>query len=359
MNMPHIWLRAETKPNEARTPLTPEGARSLLDKGFAVTVEVDRDRVFPIDHYRAAGCDTADGGSWIDAPSDAFILGLKELADEDFELQHRHIHFAHVFKGQSGANNMLGRFTAGGGRLYDLEYLVDEAGRRIAAFGYWAGYCGAALGVLAFANKAAGAARPLAALDSYAGKDELLDSVRTSLAKSDAQPRILVIGARGRSGTGAVELGQTLGLEVIEWDLQETQKGGPFAEINSVDVFVNCVFVASDLPPFVTTDSLSAPGRDLSVITDVSCDPYGDYNPLPIYRQITTFDDPTLRIKVGEPPLHLIAIDHLPSLLPRESSEDYGGQLLPFLATLDRPDEGVWGRANAVYLDKTRALIEP
>ncbi len=356
MSNTHIWLRAETKPNEERTPLTPDGARMLLDKGFRVTVETDKDRIFPLADYEAAGCETADGGAWIDAPRNAFILGLKELAEEDFDLEHRHIHFAHVFKGQSGADEMLGRFIAGGGSLYDLEYLVLENGRRIAAFGYWAGYCGAALGVLAFANTAAGAALPLKALDSYPSKDELLDHVRIALAKSDANPVLMVIGAKGRSGRGAVELGHTLGLDVIEWDMAETKKGGPFSEINAVDVFVNCVFVAGDLPPFVTIDSLSAPDRRLSVIADVSCDPYGDYNPLPIYKSITTFDKPTLSIRAGEAPLDLIAIDHLPSLLPRESSEDYGEQLLPFLATLDAPDEGVWSRANAIFLEKTERL---
>ncbi len=356
MSTTHIWLRAETKPNEERTPLTPDGARALLNKGFRVTVEIDRDRIFPIDEYQATGCEVVEGGAWIDAPSDAFILGLKELAEEDFELEHRHIHFAHVFKGQSGASEMIGRFIAGGGSLYDLEYLVLENGRRIAAFGYWAGYCGAALGVLAHANKAAGAARPLTALESFSSKDALLERVRVAMAKTDAKPTVMVIGARGRSGTGAVEFARSLGLETVEWDMDETRKGGPFAEINDADVFVNCVFVASDLPPFVTIESLSRPGRRLSVISDVSCDPYGDYNPLPIYDRITTFDYPSISIKAGDSPLDLIAIDHLPSLLPKESSEDYGGQLLPFLATLDKPEEGVWGRAHAIFMEKTERL---
>ncbi len=37
-----------------------------------------------------------------------------------------------------------------------------------------------------------------------------------------------------------------------------------------------------------------------------------------------------------DPPLDVMAIDNLPSLLPVESSEDYAGQLLPALLTLDR-----------------------
>ena len=39
---------------------------------------------------------------------------------------------------------------------HDLEYLVDGEQRRVAAFGYWAGYAGAALGLLATALVAFG-----------------------------------------------------------------------------------------------------------------------------------------------------------------------------------------------------------
>ena len=42
---------------------------------------------------------------------------------------------------------MLGRFVRGGGQLFDIEFLVDENGRRVAAFGYWAGFAGAAVAV--------------------------------------------------------------------------------------------------------------------------------------------------------------------------------------------------------------------
>ena len=51
----------------------------------------------------------------------------------------------------------------------------------------------------------------------------------------------------------------------------------------------------------------------------------------------------------ADPPLDVMAIDNLPSLLPRESAEDYAAQLLPTLLTLDDLDEGVWQRAQAEY----------
>ena len=58
--------------------------------------------------------------------------------------------FGHAFKGQHSGKTLLQRFQAGGGTLYDLEYLTDSTGRRVAAFGYWAGYAGAAVSVIAW-----------------------------------------------------------------------------------------------------------------------------------------------------------------------------------------------------------------
>jgi alanine dehydrogenase len=166
----------------------------------------------------------------------------------------------------------------------------------------------------------------------------------------------MVMGARGRGGTGAADLAKRVGLETIEWDIEETRSGGPFAEITQADIFVNCVLVSSDLPPFITTEMLSGENRRLGVIVDVSCDPYGPHNPLPIYDSCTSFEEPAIEIVGGSNPLHLIAIDNLPSLLPMESSEDFGEQLVPYLAMLDDPDHGAWRRAYDIFIDQTRTL---
>lgn len=110
------------------------------------------------------------------------------------------------------------------------------------------------------------------------------------------------------------------------------------------------------MPPFLTKESLSAPDRKLSVIADVSCDPTSPHNPLPIYDQCTTFAEPCLEIEGAGSPLHMIAIDHLPSLLPKESSEDYASQLLPHLRTLDNSSGNVWVRAGDLFLQNTETL---
>jgi saccharopine dehydrogenase (NAD+, L-lysine-forming) len=365
MQKAHIWLRAETKPHEQRTALSPKGAKALIEAGFKVTVECSSQNIFNQELYRQIDAELVAEGSWVDAPKEAIILGLKELPEDEFPLIHQHIYFAHAYKEQAGWQTLLSRFTRGGGELFDLEYLVDEQQRRIAAFGYWAGFSGAALSVLAWANQQLSIDPPLADISSYQDKQQLLVDLEQALnmvevhshsdRKPKTKPTILVIGAKGRSGKGAVDLAKALSLDVLEWDLAETKKGGPFVEITQADIFINCVLINQDLPPFITSELLSKPDRKLSVIVDVSCDPYGSYNPLPIYQQCTTFKTPCLRIDHTQV-LDLIAIDHLPSLLPKESSEDYGEQLLTHLLTLDDKSQGVWPNALALFKSKTNTI---
>ena len=159
----------------------------------------------------------------------------------------------------------------------------------------------------------------------------------------------VVIGALGRCGSGAVKLCDQLGLEVSKWDMAETASGGPFPEIQQHTIFVNCILASPSCPRFVTADDIKVADRRLSVITDVSCDPESVYNPIPIYNKCTKFDDPTVRVLEGEPPLDVIAIDHLPSMLPKESSEDYSSQLTEALLELNEPEKDIWGRALDDY----------
>ncbi|NQY11482.1 MAG: saccharopine dehydrogenase [Flavobacteriales bacterium] len=354
-NKPHVWLRAETKPMERRVALTPECAKQMVDAGYKVTVEDSSQGAIPISAYANTGCDIKEAHSWKDADKDVIVFGLKELEEESWPLIHRHIHFAHVYKEQEGWKSQLDRFVKGQGELYDLEYLVHENGRRVAAFGFWAGFVGAAVAIKAWGRKQQKLSPVLAELGAFNSKQEMIADVLASIP-ADAKPKVMIMGAKGRSGQGAVEMAESIGAELVKWDMEETAKGGPFKEILEADVFVNCVFVQAMLPPFLTKEMLLEGGRKLSVISDVSCDPFSDFNPLPIYDQITDFANPVLRLVNGENPLDLIAIDHLPSMLPVESSEDFCNQLLPHLLQLDNLNEGVWQRANKIFKEKTEQL---
>ncbi len=344
--MTHLWVRAEQRPHEERVGLTPDGAAALIAAGIDVTVEESTPRAIPIDGYRAAGCRIAPENSWPDAPRDAIIFGLKELPEDGTPLPHRHIMFGHAYKGQPAGQRLLARFAQGGGTLYDLEYLVDEAGRRVAAFGYWAGYAGAAVALGCWQAQQRGTiAGPVGVYNSSAA---LRDDLAARLAATgDKRPRALVIGALGRVGTGAADLCAAMGVPVTKWDMAETAHGGPFPEVLEHEIFLNCILARPGTPVFVPASALTAP-RALSVIGDIACDPDSDFSPIKVYDRTTTWDAPALRV-ADDPVLDVTAIDNLPSMLPVESSEDYAAQLLPSLLTLDRLDQGVWGRAKATF----------
>lgn len=341
----HLWLRAEQREHEERTALMPEGLHKLRAAGFRVTVEESRQRAVPISEYRAAGAEVAGEGTWPEAPRNALILGLKELPEDGTPLVHRHIFFGHAFKGQPAAAALLARFRKGGGELLDLEYLVDESGRRIAAFGYWAGFVGAALSLRAWAaqQRDGDLLGPVARASS---RGELV-AVTQGALEGLARPRVLIIGARGRVGTGAADLCAAMGAPVTAWDMAETAHGGPFPEVLAHEVFLNCILARPGCPVFVPADATSA-ARRLTVIGDIACDPGSDYSPVRVYDRVTTWDEPCLRV-ASAPPLDVMAIDNLPALLPVESSEDFAQQLLPALLSLTSDESGVWTRARAEF----------
>jgi saccharopine dehydrogenase (NAD+, L-lysine-forming) len=250
---------------------------------------------------RSIGCPLLPEGSWTEAPADHIILGLKELPEDTFPLKHTHVQFAHCYKNQGGWADVLSRFPAGNGTLYDLEFLQDEKGRRVAAFGYHAGFAGAALAVEAWAHQQVNPDAEFPAVSPYPNEGALISHIKEVIAKTGKQPRVLVIGALGRCGSGAVDLCVKAGISeenILRWDMAETAKGGPFDEIVESDIFVNCIYLSSPIPPFINAKSLESPKRKLSVVCDVSCDTTNPHNPIPIYSINTTFDKPTVPVPV-------------------------------------------------------------
>ncbi|MDX8354544.1 saccharopine dehydrogenase [Cognatiyoonia sp. IB215182] len=344
--MVHLWVRSEARAHEERVGLTSQGAAKLIGAGFRVTVEESAQRILPVADYAGAGCEIAPEFSWVDAPDDAIIFGLKELPEDGTPLRHRHIMFGHAYKGQPAGQILLGRFKAGGGTLLDLEYLTDADGRRVAAFGYWAGYAGAAVSLMCWVSQQQGGIA--GAVRAYPSANHMLAELQQSLVNLGTQrPTALIIGALGRVGTGAADLCQAMGVATRKWDMEETAHGGPFPEVLAHDIFLNCILARPGTPVFVPASAKVA-ARDLSVIGDIACDPDSDFSPIKVYDRTTTWEAPALRVH-ERPVLDVTAIDNLPSMLPAESSEDFAEQLLPHLLTLNAPDQGVWGRAKACF----------
>jgi saccharopine dehydrogenase (NAD+, L-lysine-forming) len=100
------------------------------------------------------------------------------------------------------------------------------------------------------------------------------------------------------------------------------------------------------------------------VLADVTCDVTGPTNMLPVNTEITTWQEPVRRLHDGNPahgtaPLDVIAIDNLPSLLPREAGEGFSADLAPHLLGLaeEGGPTGPWRAADRAF-DEALSRLE-
>jgi saccharopine dehydrogenase (NAD+, L-lysine forming) len=178
----------------------------------------------------SVGAEIVPFGSWRSAPPDAYILGLEELPENDTSpLCHTHIMFAHSYKNQAGWETVLSRWSRGGGTLLDLEFLTDADGRRVATFSYYAGFAGAALALQVWGwrrcTKGDGVDFP--GVKPFPNEGALLDAVREQIeaaVKGGIWPEIMVTGALGRAGSGAIDAARKIGFpdeHIQKWDIAE------------------------------------------------------------------------------------------------------------------------------------------
>mmetsp|Transcript_8451 Transcript_8451/g.15444 ORF Transcript_8451/g.15444 Transcript_8451/m.15444 type:complete len:389 (-) Transcript_8451:979-2145(-) len=373
-----IWLRHETKAKEQRVTLTPAGCAKLIEKGYSVTVEKSPTRIIPDAEYeKVDGVVMAETNAWRGLPHDdkLLIVGLKELGTPeehegilsaaDGSVVNRHTYFAHVYKGQDGWEQVLEAYKKGNDRglLYDYEYLWNQNKHNVgAAMSPFAGFVGSAQGIRAWCWQMLHEGDSALPQITPSTKAKIVEDLKGQLKEvaekypDQSPPKVMVMGALGRCGTGARECAHSCGLETIDWDMEETKAGGPFPQILDADIFVNCILLQGKMPPFLTKEMIDGANgsRKLRVISDVSCDPTSEFNPIPVYDHITSWEKPTLRVRDGPVPLDVISVDNLPSVLAEEASYAFGDVLLPLL--LEYPESSCWEDSAKIYRENIEKL---
>jgi saccharopine dehydrogenase (NAD+, L-lysine forming) len=96
-----------------------------------------------------------------------------------------------------------------------------------------------ALQVWAWQKHSGGNGSDYVAVKPYPNEPALLEEVKGQIKAAvelngGKYPRVIVIGALGRCGSGAVDAAIKAGVpdeNVLKWDMAETASGGPFPEI--------------------------------------------------------------------------------------------------------------------------------
>lgn len=134
-----VGIRREDKNKwEARVPITPEDARTLLEKhGLEIVIQPSPIRVFEDETYASAGVRVQE-----DLGECPVVLAVKEIPAALLQEGRCYVYFSHTIKGQPYNMDMLRRLMELKCHLIDYETVTDEMGRRLIFFGRHAGLAG-------------------------------------------------------------------------------------------------------------------------------------------------------------------------------------------------------------------------
>jgi saccharopine dehydrogenase (NAD+, L-lysine forming) len=359
-----IGILRETKnPADRRVPLTPTQIIALqeLYPQIAFYIQPSNTRCYSNEEYDYLKIPLREDLSNCDV-----LMGIREVDKHNIIPKKAYMFFAHVGKGQFPNRELLRELMANYIRLIDYEYLKTENGQRVVAFGRWAGIIGAynalrARGIRTnrFNLKPAHECKDL---------EEVWDGL--SLIQLQAGLKILITG-EGRVAHGAIETFERCNLVQInvedylykEFDVPVICQIGPkdytrhstgqpfifkhfvkhpeeyestFLPFTKVtDILVTGHYWDPKSPVFFTKDSMKKRDFRISIIADISCDING---PIPSTLRTTTISDPfysyNQHMDREEPAfanpynMTVMSIDNLSGELPRDSSHDFGVQLM-------------------------------
>lgn len=122
---------------ERRASLVPQDVKWLTSRGIKVEVESSQSRVFKDSEYKKVG-----GKIVKKVRSASLLVGIKEPHIEELVPGSIYAIFSHTIKGQPYNMPLLKRILKDNITLLDYEKITDIYGRRIVAFGRFAGICG-------------------------------------------------------------------------------------------------------------------------------------------------------------------------------------------------------------------------
>ncbi len=338
----YIYVRKEISDCEIRTPLTPQGVLILITNGFIVYIQSSKNRIYSNDDYIKVGAFVTNK-EWYDF-SNYLIIGLKQLDHLEKLNYSNHVYFSHSYLNQSDSNYILQSFGKTNSLLFDLEFFLDSNNQRLVTFGVWAGFIGTTLALKQYYNKI-NSLETIKNLSQFKNIDDLVNCV--SNIKFDSKIKIGIIGPNGNCGKGAQKI-----LNLLNIDFVIKDKNFDPEDLINFDIIINCIKLNPNYN-VVWFDSNTKFYKPI-VISDISCDYTKPNNPINIYNQATTWDNPVFSYNNL---VDIISIDNLPSLLPKESSDDFSQGLVKLLLNLEFDINKFWKNNIKIYIEKITNYI--
>ena len=334
-----IYIRAELNLDEHRCPIVPNDIQELIKNGYKIIVESSKNRIFSDDDYKNNGA-IITLKKWYDEEYKlGIIIGLKELSSLEMLDNHTHVYFSHSYQNQLNSRKILDAFKYSNSIIYDFEYFLNDDKRRIIGFGYYAGYVGGCLGILqSYTKQKTG--KNINNLVGWNSELELLNEINKIPDNFKKTLLIAVIGPEGNCGNSLIQLLDKLDINYVKY-LKNSSK----INLEYYDIIFNCIKLDENLNEtwFHYTTNYIKP----ITIIDISCDYIKSNNPIKIYNQSTSWETPVYSYNKY---VDIIAIDNLPSLLPRDSSIYFSNKCKKLL--IDSIESQVWINNKNIYMNK-------
>ncbi len=375
-------VREGKQPPDARVAFTPRQCREIMDarSDLEIVVQASDVRCFNDLDYRARQVEVRSEVSDCD-----LLFGIKEVPLEELVPGKTYWFFTHTAKRQSYNRDLLRRMLDLRIRAIDYEYITDPEGKRLIAFGRFAGLVGAYNVLLGWGERT-GAFHLIPAHHC-----EDLEELKEQLAGLYTGDVRIVVTGGGRVAGGAMEVLEEAGVRGVAPDafLRGEGEGPVYTRLRSGDYhrardgapFIPADFYAhpegftstfepytrcSDIliagaywdpraPVLFTPEQMRADEFRIRLIADVTCDIEGS---IPSTKRPATIAEPfydyvpatgALAEAFRDPGnVTVMAVDHLPNELPRDASRAFGRHLIErvFPHLFGNDPEGIIARAT-------------
>ena len=358
-----IGLTKEGKiPVDHRVPLTPMQAREVMDTfpDVEVVAQSSDIRAFKDEEYVAAGVKVVPSLDDCDV-----ILGVKEVPIPMLIEGKTYFFFSHTIKEQAYNRKLLLAILEKNIHLVDYEPLTDENGKRVIAFGRWAGIVGAYNGLWTFGKR----------YNLYdirrAHECFDLEDLKTEYRKIKLPKIKIALTGGGRVAKGAMEVLLEAGIRKVSpadfvekmfeepvftqlntHNYNKRKDGQPFGRTDfyknpeqyegdflkyahQADILIACAYWAPEAPVLFTREDILDDQFSIRLSADIPCDIEGS---IPSTKRPSTIDKPLYDYNPtddreesamnDETNITVMAIDNLPCELPRDASESFGREMI-------------------------------
>lgn len=295
-----------------------------------------------------------------------YLLGIKEVEIDQLIPNKTYLFFSHTIKKQAHNRKLLKALVEKRITMIDYETICDASGKRLIAFGKWAGKVGAHNSIWTFGKRTG-----LFNLPRLCDIKEFKD-ILPYYEKLRLPPIKIVLTGTGRVANGAAKVLELMHIRKVtpQEFLKEEFEEAVFVQLKSsemyaandgaafdtalfhskpelfhgifepytkvADIMINGIFWQKGAPVFFTKAEMNSSDFKIKIIGDITCDIAPEAS-VPSTLYATTIQSPVFgynpATEKAEKPfqehvIDVMSIDNLPNELPRDASDEFGDLLI-------------------------------